>query len=404
MQKFYDNTVISKFIKCLLSNFNIPLINTCTDDDVLIPYNFYIKDNFIVNVLPELDSEGKNKIDIIEPYEFGNNYQGLTTQYESNIIGYDSKTHYYLGEYLRALRDIQGIDLMPFYNCYNSTYLRDIELIETDSSFTYNIITDPRFISNDYKTVAIPIKFDKTYTIALDCPVPYLMMPIIYGNKGIIHDIAFDEMSSENITKVNSSQFDKPFTYKISWHDYCSKYSKRTNYKDVCGKLAYEKFLYLILQIPNNIKTSITVLEGDYTNVSVLKIINTSSSYFSELSDSDLNKILLSDLSLLNRNDGTTYAFSDRLVEYLLLNVIDKNDDISQNIARIQTYASSLANQSINKYPRLLSSAPKGVWTEDLRIYLYYLTMNNSRLFNKLDINGFVDKDVESIITKGQGG
>lgn len=403
MQKFYENTIVSKFIKCLLSTFDIPTINTCTDEDKLIPYNLYIKDNFIVKVLPEFDSDGKHKIDTIEPYEFGKNYPGLTTRYESNIVGYDSKTHYYLGQYLRALRDLKGVDLMPFYNCYNSTYLRDIEIIESNNSYSYKVITDPRSISNDYKTIAIPIKFDKTYTIALDCTVPYMIMPIIYGNKGIVHDLAFDELSKENILKINSSYFDKPYTYKISWSDYAEKRSRYTNYQDICNKLAYEKFLYLVIQLPNNIKTTITILEGDYTNVSVLKIVNTSSAEFTQLSDSDLNNILLSDLTLLNRNDSNSYAFSDRLIEYLLLNVIDKNEDISQNIARIQTYTSSLTNQNINNYPRFISSVPKGVWTRDLRTYLYYLTMNNSRLINKFDITGFVDKDIEKIITKGQG-
>lgn len=55
--------------------------------------------------------------EIIEPYIRGKFYKGITTNFVSNSSLYDAKTHYYLGEYLRMIRDLDGINLMPYYNC-----------------------------------------------------------------------------------------------------------------------------------------------------------------------------------------------------------------------------------------------------------------------------------------------
>ena len=71
---------------------------------------------------------------------------------------------------------------MPFYNCFNYTLIQDILLtLDMKKLDEYNKETDPMKklkleqkgyeIGSDpnYKLVAIPIKFNKTYTIAIDC-------------------------------------------------------------------------------------------------------------------------------------------------------------------------------------------------------------------------------------------
>ena len=79
------------------------------------------------------------------------------------------------------------------------------------------------------------------------------------------------------------------------------------------------------------------------------------------LGDKEVNKILLSKLSLLMINTKNVYAFSDRLIEYLLLNVIDYQDEISKNTLRAQTYMNLLTKTGIQP----------GVFDVKTRYYLF---------------------------------
>lgn len=403
MQKFNDNTIASKFIKNLLASTYIPTIDIIdnfvdTQSKVSNKYldGLYIQDGFIVRYKD-------NKFEkTLEPYEFGEFYKGITTRYDSNILGYDSQTHYYLGQYLRAYRDLFGIDLMPFYNCYNDTYISDIQITSGDpsnSSSKFEVLKDPKDFNIKYKTVAVPIKFDTTYTIAIDCDTPYHIMPIIYGNKGFLDLDIFNNMSNCFASKIQYSQFNRPYTFKLDVAQIPQAAAINSYY--INSIYQYEKFLYLLIQLPINNNSSIVVLEGSYTDLDGIKII--SDNGLSEVTNKQLNEMLLSNLSLLYINDHNSYAFSNRLLEYLLLNVIDSADDIDGNIERIQNYAKSLTNKKLNNADTYKMPMTKGVWSKSLRNYLYLLAMNSSYLSNKLDINGFVDKDVEQIITRGQG-
>jgi hypothetical protein len=63
----------------------------------------------------------------VSPYVFGQEYFNITGNYKSDLLGYDATTHFYLGQYLRMMRDIYDLDLMPFYNCYSGENLVDID-------------------------------------------------------------------------------------------------------------------------------------------------------------------------------------------------------------------------------------------------------------------------------------
>lgn len=39
--------------------------------------------------------------------------------------------------------------------------------------------------------IAIPIKYNKTYTIAIDCAFPVLMKSVLYGNLGMVQDTGY---------------------------------------------------------------------------------------------------------------------------------------------------------------------------------------------------------------------
>ena len=86
-------------------------------------------------------------------------------------------------------------------------------------------------------------------------------------------------------------------------------------------------------------------------------------------------------------NDKVSYPFADRLVEYLLDNVITNRDEIGEDILRIR----QKLNGSISY------DAHSVAWDEYLRKTIYDLYMSSSKT-TKLDISGFVDKDVEQFI------
>ncbi len=399
-QKFYENTLMSDFIKQLLSTVNIPTIHTCTQLDInkglLVSGVKYIFNNSIIEAKGQ-NSDGSSEFDTLELYEIGDRFNGLTTTFESSQNSYDSKTHYYLGQYLRLLRDTLGLDLMPFYNCYSSIYLKDLRLNFNSPNNPYKIITNPNDYNDDYKVVAIPIKFNKTYTVAIDAHEPYSIMPIFYGNKGVLKTLStLNSVPYKGYKSISYSQFNKPYTYRLDLSGITTISSEAAQLLD------YEKHLYLCIQLPNTNKSSIVVLEGDYASTSSRKVV--SDEAINLLTTDELNAKLITSLDLLRYSDGNSYAFSNRLVEYLLLNVITPLDDISNNIYRIQNYCmtTSLAKTSgIGIY--LPKSYTPGVWSDDLRLFLYNLVVNGKKTNYIRDVNGFVDKDTEWLISKGVG-
>ena len=121
---------------------------------------------------------------------------------------------------------------------------------------------------------------------------------------------------------------------------------------------------------------------------------------------------LLSELSLTQISDNEQYAFSDRLIEFLIRNVISSQDDITNNIKTAQEYIEN-ADIVYNNPPstrqddsyvldRFMCPFTPGVWNEDMRKYLFDLTLYTNLLVQKYDITGFVDKDTEKLITRGQ--
>jgi hypothetical protein len=157
-----------------------------------------------------------------------------------------------------------------------------------------------------------------------------------------------------------------------------------------------EKYLYLCIQLPVTNESSIVVLEGEYRNrlpeeeVEQFDLSQINVQNIKYISDAQINQKLLSNLSLLLMNTRTSYAFSNRLMEYLLWNVIDYQDEISQNTLRIQEY------QELYRYK---TYAP-GVFDKETRFLTYNGYMHDENT-SDIDINGFVDKDVEKFVTRG---
>ena len=422
MQQFYTNTIESKFIKDLIATTPLPTVDTLYKGKWIVPGCYYITDCNIVKANHITDDEAfqfdpdnfSSQLTIISPYKFDSSYPGLTSTYSSINDGYDSKTHYYLGNYLRCIRDLRDINLMPFYNCYNGEYVTDI-FINTSTTTTkavddsgnetevttinHNIIqSDPNIRGK--KVISIPVKFGETYSIFIDCSTQVEIMCGFYGNKGYISPTQTPavEIKTENkYVNLRYTSFRDGFTY--------------TTPKPEKSTYPYTRFFRMFIQLPLNTDSSIVVLEGDYT------IKNTAYGTYTyneeekqlaiDISDFPTkvkqNQTLLSDLSLTQIAGTVSYAFSDRLIEYLTYNVITGEETITQNISRVQQYASSLINAKLNHTePFNMSLSTPDVWDTKLQTYLFNLAKESKYIQNKLDLTGYVDKDVEQVITRGQ--
>ena len=98
-------------------------------------------------------------------------------------------------------------------------------------------------------------------------------------------------------------------------------------------------------------------------------------------------------MQLLFINDSVSHPFADKLIGYLLFNVIGPTDKINDNIRRVQKvfYKKNMIN-----YPRYL-----GIWTQELRDKAYDYLRSISKLTTAFDVIGFIDKDVEKQFLPG---
>ena len=312
-------------------------------------------------------------------------YPQFTSRYISLTDYYDSETHYQLGQLLRFYKDIYQINLLPFYNCWNGSEITG-----------YKLQNDKLVASTEsaYRLIKVPIKFNKKYTIAIDSASEIKIIPalirlneLIKVQIGTSDKILLNNLLDDPSTLIlGQTSFQHPFAIEIT-------NKSQRQIRDIEPSAfdttlissqflqRYEKNLCLIIQIPANNTSSIVVLEGDYTNVQTNKIFNIEN--LGQISPIDLDFSLLKNLSLLALNDQCSYPYADRLIEYLLLNVITGQDTIGDNIIRIRQQLKDLIHYD---------NASRE-WSDYLRILIYDLM--NSQQVPIADLNGFVDKDSE---------
>lgn len=417
-QRFFTNTIKSNFIKALIYNTPIPLIGSVNDKSYILKDNIYIYKNNIIKCtksgmikVPEIEpnynayykngsievipSEVDDKLykyeniianyvklergsfKIIDTYDFGKYYPKFTELYYSKYGYYDSQTHEYLGKLLRLYRDILEINLMPYYNCVSGNYISGIVI------YPDKIKEEP---SDNYKTFKIPIKFNTNYTLAIDSNSNVKTATILLSGNHIIEDIKYynesgslltfnpNDVVMKNINIFSSTSFKQPKIVGIN--------ILKDENASIIEK--YERYLYLLIQIPRTNDSSVVLLEGDYTNVKAENVYSIEG--IQELNDLELSDIMTSDLSLLQMNDNITYPFADRLIEYLLLNVINPRDEVTKNIGRVQDLF--INYDSIHE-----------VWNNTLRSNIYIGYQKND-MIRRLDLNGFVDIDTERLMKK----
>lgn len=146
------------------------------------------------------------------------------------------------------IRDLDGINLMPYYNCWDGTYSDKIRInYEID---TFKIIQN-NTLNDGLKVLIVPIKFDTKYTIYLDNNMPTLISPVYYDGINIIPNTELAKQSAlvNRIAKNNPYVLDPISTSFIS------------DLNDT-----KEDYLNLLIQLPEADSSAIVVLEGDYSS------------------------------------------------------------------------------------------------------------------------------------------
>ena len=230
MIKFNDNSIYVGYIKQLLKDFNLPNCQVYREElkDFYNSENThlaYIKDNAVFR-----DDK------VVSTYNFNDKITNITNNLHITSNIYDSKTHKYLGEYLRFIRDYTGLDLMQMYNCFTNESPVNVHIDGFDSN------------DDNYQLFILPIKFNRIYTIGIDCFSCVSLRACHYENKDLVDNSYNVKYSAQY---ESGARFNKPFIFK-------SPEVESTE------QLAEEKTLKLLIKIPFSCKSSIVVLEGDY--------------------------------------------------------------------------------------------------------------------------------------------
>lgn len=186
MQEFNKVTTTSNFIKQLLNDTYLPVLKTVSPGDMILENRLYILRCSVIKctktgyILPYDGAELSPVAQyiIINEYTFGEKNDKLCINFQSNSEGYDSLTHEGLGRYLRALRDMYGLNLMPLYNCFSNNTLPNHHIFSDRIAKTaHNYGT---------KLYKIPIKFNTDYTVCIENMYETTIAPAFIRNNNLV--------------------------------------------------------------------------------------------------------------------------------------------------------------------------------------------------------------------------
>ena len=417
-------------------------------------YTNYIKENSICRYI------NNNWVETSWHYHYNKKELNQTKNLIIKSNTYDSYTHEYLGNYLRFQRDYNHINLMPLYNCFSNVICQNIELpiLKVLENNTTKEIAIFNSADNRYKIYMLPVKLFQNYTIAIDSDAPVEICCGIYNNY-LDADLS-KQFSYYTYKCYNSLQFCKPILYSALYfkNDLEKLAEEKVKGKPAIEDSLLQQFLNtpegqetklsliqkeanlkMFIKLPLTNTSTITILEGDYRGYS--NSIFSKYSYTAKKKPTDLNPITwdtwevhsnkfitnydevwyntidqedgsvlvtsptpvedrkfnpITNLQLLSGNTQTQHPFADRLVEYLLGNVITPLDKISDNVKRVQAVL-HLNNEYID-------GEIEGSWYARYRNILYDYMQSDAPEYNipntsKIDCFGYVDKDVEKYYT-----
>ena len=270
------------------------------------------------------------------PYKFSPN---TTKNFISKTSGYDSDTHKQLGNYLRVYRMLTGVDLLPLYN-YNCGLSTNLISIGFDDNHRATIKDE---IQEKYTVLMVPLKLNNEYTIFANTNYKLSIYKSFMNTLGRVEYLSgsdfvkLDETIQDNSPKEIFCNFGNPYVVNttLNWDPTYGK--QRLNYLD------YEECFYLLIQLPTNDNIPIYVLEGNYKNIpkSIVmsyfdinyndkEFVKNASSFYDEIKDYPVKP------SLISYPSTQSWLYSPALFEYLLKYAITSEEQIKNNVLRIQ--------------------------------------------------------------------
>ena len=247
MQQFNKISLYSNVIKNLLATTYLPMIRSVREGDYICKDRFYVfrcefvkctKSGFIASK-GFISNKSIAKWETLQECHFGDKDGKLSTNFVSNCEGYDYRTHERLGQYLRNLRDMYGLNLLPLYNCFSNQPLEN-HIIKGNSIRHTSAY-------NNTKMYKIPIKFNQDYTICIENLGKTTIAPAFlrhnnlvkqnntqYGNGIDITNQYLSLHAHDNIHNFVNTSFGKPI--KVRFDNY-----PHTKDLDVLNHVSTEK-------------------------------------------------------------------------------------------------------------------------------------------------------------------
>ena len=367
MLKFNDNNILTGYIKQLLHSFNLP---KCKVFNSLIDMKNYFSDKEGIAIIRKYKMNSdylvyiKNGLIINETkYLFNYEYQNITTNLSLFNNLYDSRTHEYLGEYLRFLRDYRDLNLMSLYNCYSDNYLTD----------------------KNYKYILIPVKYNTIYSIAFDCN----KMDYYFGFEKDVINIRKKFQESIGIESKSLTTFSVPFIITTPKNQ----------------DLFKESLFKLIIRVPLSNNNPISIIEGFDLSSTNDKVLNNSYSKiqfnFDKENNYDNVNLLnyISNLELFNEKSNivNSVPFADKLISYLTNLTIIPRDIISKNVIDAKYKAlTRYGNNGNNAHiPSKIGKLNDSFTNNDKIRFIDAYQQKFAKNLNQFDILGYVDKDIE---------
>ena len=423
MKKFNTSDLFTGYLKQLLHDFNLPkikfytkkhreyfnkhneesaeILSTSQNTELNVRHFPYLKDGQIQEYINNKWYNISTKVAAAPKfYTYGQKILNYTKNLKINSNVYDSYTHEYLGDYLRFQRDYYDLNLMSLYNCFSNRACDKLNL-----KWYLNNNTEVVFNTDDtnYKIYMLPVKLFQTYTIAIDSSQPIELCCGIYGDYQDTRE-KFNSIPQYTYKKISHSVFSQPFIFDLL--DYTDDGRVNTlieslTENDKIELAQNECDLKLFIKVPVNNTSTIVVLEGNYigwndrsetwierNNKKYFEVKSNKSVLNLDFINNDTKLNLISPLQLLQFNTNEQHPFADRLIEYLIGNVISNTEEeIYDNVRRAQKALYDNKNYMI-RVP--------GAWDYEMnKLFYEYMTSRNLDFETDHDLLGYVDKDVE---------
>lgn len=334
------------------------------------PANLTVTDGFVSTSVPAVYSVIDSDVTSVE------NFLDFTT-YTSTTDYYDSTTHYHLREYLRWIRNCTSLDLMPLYNHYCGEVL-SYEELQIGSALD---------VSRGQKFALVPIHFDTTYTVAVQSSLAVSIFPVIYDRKcGLIKDVQGNILTEKidfETVSLGSSRFSDPIRVFVPSVATDEVAVPTVDPRDLSG---WENNLFLVIQLYKGVDPVVTVVEGDHVTHDV-PVVHPAPAIES-ISHNTLTSLLSGSLSLLDLNKSGGKPYATKLIEYICGNTIDSRETNSNNIHLVQEMLQTHREKQF-------------CWSLPLQSELFLKYQQMFRDNMPEDILGYVDSDIEDALRKG---